>query len=158
MKLCGISVGVIIVLSCLGCADQKRTYDTEGRSRIFQKYLNGSVEEARNSLNEELEAIQSDSVLSEDGKAAQAFIACTRLYWLERRSGNTDAAVKALESARRWNVARFERAGSSKEEAVAKARSFDPETMGDQIERLDRSSNDGNLPSFYSTTPGKGAK
>lgn len=145
-----ITAAMIVVLLGGGCRDHPVGYGSQAGARLFETYLNGTPEEARSTLKDEVESVQSNEDLSRAAKAARLFTAYTRLYWLERRAGQEDAALTALAKAREWNVSRFELEGLPKVEAILKAQSVDPISMRENIEKLDRSLNGGSPPKFYS--------
>jgi hypothetical protein len=142
---------MVVGLLCMGCREQPGFYGSAAGELVFERYLNGSPDEARATLNGEVESIESNEALSRAAKAARLFTTYTRLYWLERRAGQEEAALTILGKAREKNVSRFELEGVSKEEAILRAESADPVSMKEEIEKLDRSLNGGNAPKFYST-------
>lgn len=107
--------------------------------KLFRLYLKSDTVTARKLLKQEIELLESiSSPNSEKRRATVLFLECARLYVLELKSGNTDAAQLALIKANYWNLRRYELDANHGNMKLEEFKTITPEKIVEVIESSDR--------------------
>ena len=126
-----------------GCsADQsrneaKREFIREG-DRLFIPYMTGDLEQARQGLKQTISHYEESSVLDSKTRAEFLELDYDRLYVLEKRCGNQNAADIALIKARYWRTRSLELNGVTGAEEVATESLDTPEKRMKRVDDFDK--------------------
>jgi len=117
---------------------------------LYQKYLDGSLEEAERSLQEILHVVEGSNV-EPRVQAHTRYLAYVRLYAMEvRRRGDTDPVAEAyLLEARYWFLQQRKFEGRGFEDASKDVQSLTPQQCKDFVEKWDKDHSGGKGPRFY---------
>lgn len=104
--------GLVVAGLLSGCASTGSKGKQLGREleRLMDAYMDGDVNEARRSLEQEVDLLQSPKaeVYTRGWRAHVLFVTYARLYLLERRVGRDDKAEAALIRARFWALENYD--------------------------------------------------
>src|ERR1043166_1973720 len=75
--------------------------------RLDASYLEADLEGARSFLHQEIRLVEDSQAVGRARQAAVLFMACSRLYVLEKWAGNETLAEIALVKGRYWNLRRY---------------------------------------------------
>jgi len=122
-----LAIVVLLAVGSGGCSSEqskneaKKEFIREG-DRLFIPYMTGNLEQARQSLNQTINHYEESKFLDAKTQAGFLELDYDRLYVLEKRSGNQDAADIALIKARYWRFRSLELNGvTGSEEATIEA-------------------------------------
>jgi hypothetical protein len=116
--------------------------------KLYQIYLDAGQAEARNSILEIIRIIENGK-LSPQAEATALWTAYGRIFVMEKRAGNKDAAEEALVKARYWALRRAELLGLQPAEAVSYVDKYASEDgLVVFLDKWDRDHNDGRLPKY----------
>lgn len=150
----------LILVSCLsllgasGCClsnDARIERYNRQMDRYYQSYLNGDLNEARQGMLKIVELSDTTHDIKffrPEAQASEHFWAFGRLYLIESRAGNKEAAEAALLKTRYWFLVEGELAGASPEELNKAVKSCTPEWLKEYFESWDRKQNWGRNPKF----------
>jgi hypothetical protein len=146
-----VAILVLVLATEAGCGSnqnaQRKEFDEKCRN-VYQGYLHGGRNEARQSLLELIPMIE-NSNLPPDTKAPLLYLQFARLYALERRAGSNDLAQVALIKARYWRLRTAELDRHTPAEAVAEVeRTAAEDKLMAGIDKWDKDSNGGKSPSY----------
>jgi len=139
-----------------GCSDKQSPIAESQRIKnfelqcnvIFDGYLHGDLDQARESLNKVIHMRQTNSVTYAAGKAESLGLEYARLYVLEMRTHNIAAAEAALIRYRYWILTRDELNGLSIDQTIDR---FNKLTFDDfvlVVNKYDKDPNTGELPRY----------
>jgi len=114
--------------------------------RLYRQYLSGDPEEARASLEKIIEEVTSADI-SDYGKADYLRLAYERLFVLDSRLGNQDAADIYLLKAKYWTVRMSEELNERPDRIAATIGVETAEYLSD-IERVDKGATNGRGPAY----------
>jgi len=112
--------GCIAALGMVGCGSGNIVPPpdpTPAVDRLYETYLDGSVDQARNALQEAAKLI--DQIPSAHGRARGLYLVYARLYALELRENQPDLAELYLVKAKYWFIRGSEIGNRSEEEVSA---------------------------------------
>lgn len=124
----------------------------------YRTYLDGDVRQARQSLDQLVQYYQSSqaAIIGPSNQAYGLFCAYGRLYVLEKRVGNKDAAEVALTRARYWHLQSYELSddGWKTRERLHEFLSYQtPDWFEDTMGKLDKGANHGSGPKYVRYLP-----
>jgi hypothetical protein len=143
-------LGAWLLLGCASKGSKQAEVVREG-NKFYDPYLAGDLVIARQSLDQGIRFFQSPAadVLEPSGHAGILYFSYARLYALERRSGNAQAAEAALAKARFWNERRFELANATNSASLEeRSRSSSQEWIMELADKLDNSATQGKGPQY----------
>lgn len=104
--------------------------------QFYESYANGNTNQARQSLHDLIQLLQNNA--SPHGQALGLFLSYSRLYALEARAGDPDAADVSFVKARYWAV-RDAEIGNRTESDIAKImRAFTTNSCIDMVDDWDK--------------------
>lgn len=129
----------------------KKYYDFSERSdQLYAIYLTGNANEARQSLEKDIDSIiEGKEYLEPGGRAGMLFLAYCRLYVLEKRLGNNVEAEANLIKARYWLIRKGELLGLPTGETMQEVLKFTPAKIVETIDAFDKKLNDGSSPNYF---------
>lgn len=150
------TVLIVVVMGSLftGCNLEKRKLNAEQKAiiqqdeKLAESYLKGDVAHARKCLLKEAALLKNVTILVPSGRAQLLATAFSRLYVLEMRDGNTNAAAADLIKLRYWSLENEELSGTPPEEAARLVNRLSCERIVASIDRLDKDVNEGKEPEY----------
>ena len=110
-----------LAVTLFGCASEHAQHPavlSEQFDQLYQTYVDSGEDEARRSLQQVIQMIES-ATLRPEATAHGLWLGYGRLFVLEERTGRVDAAQVALMKAQYWCLRKAELSGDSSAEAVA---------------------------------------
>jgi hypothetical protein len=145
-------VGLTILTAVfVGCERQTAGVDQDVASRsdtLYQEYLEGSLEQARQSLLATVEVVER---LRPSGRASCLLFTYARLYALEKRAGNDALADAYLLKARYWYLCDRELGGETPEDAAKAVATFTAEKCVAFVDKWDKGHTNGKGPRYANT-------
>jgi hypothetical protein len=139
-----ILVCLFLLLSFGGCHDKsselrRMQEDVIYRAdALFTGYEEGSVDRARQSLKSRIELYEGSTALHPAARLDMIARDYARLYLLEKRTGEDEAAEAALVKVRYWYLCVFERQGRSAREAVGLLQKLIPGELEATVDDIDQ--------------------
>lgn len=138
---------------CLGCESKQLL--AKQQEKIIQEsellnaaYLQGDVNRARLSLQQNAQLLEESIILEPIGRAQLLSYTYFRLYVLEKRAGKVAAADASLVKAQYWVLKNGELLQVDIEEAVAEIKQFSSERIVEYVDDRDRRLNNGRPPQY----------
>jgi uncharacterized protein YacL (UPF0231 family) len=123
--------------------------------QLIDKYLQGNVEQAKESLKQAINLIQNETVMTQIGHDNHLILDYDRLYVLEKRIGNESAAKSYFMEARDLDIKALELINTPADEISKELKSYDEESIMKDVDKLDKMQNNGNLPAYLQYIPKK---
>jgi hypothetical protein len=136
----------IILCSASGCSDHRSKLDAEIRRQnslaaeadaLLASYMTGDVDEARQCLKNSVRHLKASDMLNSHTQAALLFTDYIRLFVLESRSGNPDAAQDALKLGQYWQLRSLEPPNATNDEEIVYLMSQAPAKYFEYVDALD---------------------
>ena len=115
--------------------------------RLYRAYLEGDRDQARRSLGETIRLIENAN-LQPWGQANSLIFTYSRLYVLEKRSGNDELAEAALLKTRYWYLRQHELGGDSLAQAASAVKLFTAEKCMEFVDIWDLDHTAGKGPKY----------
>jgi hypothetical protein len=148
MKFLALLYGLFLAIS-VGAADLAPAPGPSSEmEKLYQVYLNGTVEEARRALLQSIEMLENEKSSDQKASAHARWLNYSRLHVLEARAGNHDLADAALLKARYWFLRKLELAGDSTEKAIILVRGFSGSKCAQVVDQFDREHTDKKGPRY----------
>src|SRR5438128_1793232 len=128
-RICTTALLIVLFTTLVGCRHKSSTAtdDIENQfANLYTKYLTGSVDQARESLQQTI-ALADKADLAAPARAKALWITYARMFALERYSKNDPAADLCFVKARYWFLRRLELAHHSIEEADQEIKGWTPD-------------------------------
>jgi hypothetical protein len=128
------------------------------QDELYGAYLTADLPRAREILRHKIQIDESQALLAEAGIRVEHdyFLDCSRLYVLERRSGNDDSAEAALIKARYWFLRSGESSQMPARQLAEEVRTFNAERILSMVDEQDRAKTAGKGPNYLGQlNPGK---
>jgi len=147
MLLMGFECGCSSKASRLAAREEEINKFKREESQLFNQYLFGDLEQARQSLKQTIQHIEKSNALDEDHRAGGLALMYYRLFVLEKRAGHDADAEIALVKARFWQVKNCELNNLTNDEIVIRI-TIDAATAEKNVNDFDEGGNNGNKPKY----------
>lgn len=129
------TVGMVCLLFALGSCAKRRTAETPDNPKFDEKYFTGSLDEARTVVLGSIDSISTNAL---SPKYAQPLMLdYARLFVIEMKRGDTNAAYLSYEKSKFWGIVRLESTGMAGGEIARTMRAYTPESCQEMIMRFD---------------------
>jgi hypothetical protein len=122
---------------------------SEQLNKLYKKYLNGTISDARESLHESISTLEKSKLEKPSALPHGLWLDYSRLHVLETRAGNRSLAKLYLLKSQYWYIAKAEMNGEKPEETVSFIDTFNSEKCFSMVDRFDKANSaDGKLPRY----------
>jgi len=164
-------VACLLILSVVsGCENrQANVHDQEQKllkddDNLYEAYLQADTDHARQILGQKIQLSESDRILEQAGFRFEhrLFLDYARLYVLEKRAGNEEAAEAALIKGHYWLLRGCEMEKMPVQQAIEQLRTATSDQIVSMVDKQDKSATGGigpkYLQSIHAGATGKGVK
>jgi len=154
VRLFAVVVGVLVAAIFSGCAykNAKQSGFFRKNDQFYRTYLDGDVSQARQSLQQIIRHYKNSNpkIIGAVDQAHDLFCAYARLYVLEEKVGDKDAAEVALTRAQYWHLQEYDSNEDWQSRVpLRKFLSYQSSTFfAEVIQKLDKASNHGSEPNY----------
>jgi hypothetical protein len=117
-------------------ADQIKAFDLV-ESQLLSNYMNGSVEQARQSLMQDIQNLKTSNILDAHAQSGRLCIGYARLFALEKRRKNDADAESTLLLAEFWRARNVELSAATNDVVVLYVMSNTPQEIMKYVDTLD---------------------
>jgi hypothetical protein len=147
-------LAVVLSISLLGCVPnqanttRQRQQLLKEQDRLYDSYLAADATHARGLLEQKIRLLEGDTTLVRAGWAHDLYLDFARLYVLESKTGNPDAADADLIKARYWLLRGCELEGMPTKQVIEEVRRVNGEHLTEMVTHQDGLATGGTGPSY----------
>lgn len=148
-------VGLLIILPINGCRDEYNQKEKRDREEaihqldiLYNEYLTGDIGNARKSILKAIGILEENTSFIREGRAHGLWFSYMRLYCIEKKAGDENAAYLAFIKAQYWYSIKLGFSQFNSSEITQKLKAFTPERCIDLMAKWDKKTTDGKGPAY----------